>query len=391
MSPSMKTEPAAKAEPKPRRRLSFLMLLILFLILIFLYASGALFLLGSTGGANPELGLIKAAYLHFNLLRNQTQLNEPADSFAGTTIFTLESGTSAQSLAQDLEGRGIITDAGLFSDYLAFYGLDRDLEAGVYELSPAMSIPVIARKFSTGDTAQVVIRVNEGWRREQIAEAVDQLPSLSFTGGDFLHATAQGAVVPEEFFLSGDLPEGATLEGFLYPDTYILPITATANDLVSLMLNNYLSNVTEAMRRDAAERGWSMYQIVTLASVVEREVIYSDEAPEVASVFYNRLADGMKLESCPTVQYVLGYSQAELSWWPADLTLEQYTTSDSPFNTYLYPGLPPAPIANPGIDSIKAAIYPETTPYFFFRAACDGSGKHNFAITYEEHLANACE
>jgi UPF0755 protein len=133
----------------------------------------------------------------------------------------------------------------------------------------------------------------------------------------------------------------------------------------------------------------NLYKGVILASIVSREAIVEDEMPLIASVFYNRLNGGEKLETDPTVQYALGYNEAQGTWWTNPLSAADLLF-DSPYNTYLYPGLPPGPISNPGLAALRAVAFPAQTPYKYFRAACDGSGRHLFAETFEEHLGNAC-
>jgi UPF0755 protein len=143
------------------------------------------------------------------------------------------------------------------------------------------------------------------------------------------------------------------------------------------------------MRTGFQRQGLNVYRAVILASIVSREAIIEDEMPMIASVFYNRLASGGKLDSDPTVQYALGYNQEQKTWWTNPLSLADLEI-DSRYNTYKYPGLPPGPIANPGLEALKAVAFPAQTPYYYFRAACDGSGRHLFAETFEEHLGNAC-
>jgi UPF0755 protein len=143
------------------------------------------------------------------------------------------------------------------------------------------------------------------------------------------------------------------------------------------------------LREGFQQQGLSLFQAVTLASIVQREAIVEDEMPLIASVFLNRLKAGMKLESDPTVQYALGYQEESGKWWKSPLSLDELKV-DSPYNTYLYSNLPPGPIANPGLNALKAVAFPAQTPYYYFRAACDGSGKHTFAETFEEHQLNAC-
>jgi UPF0755 protein len=132
-----------------------------------------------------------------------------------------------------------------------------------------------------------------------------------------------------------------------------------------------------------------LYEGVILASIVEKEAVNSDEMPLIASVFHNRLAAGIKLDSDPTVQYAIGYNHEGNSWWKNPLFLGDLEY-DSPFNTYIYPGLPPGPISNPSLEAIKAVAFPAQSTYFYFRSACDGQGGHVFAETFEEHVQNAC-
>ena len=139
-----------------------------------------------------------------------------------------------------------------------------------------------------------------------------------------------------------------------------------------------------------AQQGLSLYQGLILASIVQREAVVAAEMPIIASVFHNRLKVPMKLETDPTVQYALGYNASSNSWWKTPLTFSDLEV-DSPYNTYLYPGLPPTPIASPGLAALQAVAYPAQTPYYYFRAACDNSGKHNFSETFEQHLQFACE
>ena len=152
---------------------------------------------------------------------------------------------------------------------------------------------------------------------------------------------------------------------------------------------NFETQVTPELRNGFITMGLDLCQAVTLASIVQREAVLEDEMPMIASVFYNRLNSGAVLASDPTVQYALGYNQSQSTWWTNPLSTQDLQI-DSAYNTYIYPGLPPGPIANPGLAALRAVAFPAQTPYYYFRAACDGSGRHLFAETYEEHLKNAC-
>jgi UPF0755 protein len=186
-----------------------------------------------------------------------------------------------------------------------------------------------------------------------------------------------------------ELPPGASLEGYLFPDTYRLPKDVTAADAVARMLANFDRRVTPAMRDKLAAQKRTLFQAVTLASIVERESAVAQERPVIASVYSNRLKTGMALDADPTVQYAMASAKKQAPWWP-QLTQEDYRSVKSPYNTYLNPDLPPGPIASPGLSSIQAAIEPAQTNFYFFRASCNRDGTHLFSKTLEEHAAKAC-
>jgi UPF0755 protein len=241
----------------------------------------------------------------------------------------------------------------------------------------------IAHKLQDATPEQVTFVILPGWRMEEIAL------SLSTSGLDI---TSDGFLAAAHFAPPGldFLSVSASTEGFLYPDTYILPRDITANGLVNEFLRNFSLHLTVDLREGFSRQGLDVYQAVTLASIVQREAVVPDERAQIASVFYNRLRSGMKLDTDPTVQYALGYNQAQSTWWTNPLS-EADLQFDSPYNTYLYAGLPPGPIDNPSLSALQAVAFPADTPYYYFRARCDGSGLHNFAITFEEHLQNSCQ
>ena len=186
--------------------------------------------------------------------------------------------------------------------------------------------------------------------------------------------------------LPADLP---SLEGYLLPGVYPVIRGATLDELLPQLLAHFFEAVSGDLSQAYVARGLSLEQAVILASLVEREAVLDEEMPLIASVFLNRLATGMGMESDPTVQYALGYDSRSESWWKVPLAGSDLAI-DSPFNTHIHAGLPPSPICNPSVQALQAVAYPEVTGYYFFRAACDGSGRHLFSATYEEHLNNAC-
>jgi len=188
----------------------------------------------------------------------------------------------------------------------------------------------------------------------------------------------------------GFLPAGASAEGFLAPGPYILSRAIPADQLVSALLEGFSARLTPELENGFAAQGLTVYQAVTLASIIQREAVAPGEMPMIASVFYNRLAIDMPLQADPTVQYALGYNLPQGTWWTNPLSGEDLLF-DSPYNTYVYGGLPPGPISNPGIEALQAVAAPAQSNYYYFQARCDGSGLHNFAETLEQHWQNNCQ
>jgi UPF0755 protein len=333
----------------------------------------------------PGLSMLERTYLQFQLAGREAALNTPASADTTLQIFVVAPGDNAGVIGGNLVQQGLILDSELFQLYARLEGLDNRLEAGTYFLSPAQPIPNIALALTDSSAASITVQVIEGWRREEIAAAIDATPLLQFTGADFLTATDPGAVTPPGFADYVGLPAGASLEGFLYPDTYFLPPDATAADLRDTLLNTFVERVDSSLATAAANARLSLYDVVTLAAIVEREAVIPEEQPLIASVYLNRLAIDMTLDADPTVQY--GLNARGGAWWPS-ITQADYRTAVSPYNTYLNPGLPPGPIANPSMTAIQAVIFPAESTYYFFRADCEGSGYHVFAVTFDEHVAN---
>ena len=310
-------------------------------------------------------------------------LTRPLDSNGTEQSFTIAPDESVNSVANNLEVMGFIRDAESFRAYLIYAGLDTSIQAGRYDLSAAMSAIDIAHELQDATSAEVTFVVLPGWRMEEIAASLST-SGLPIDPGEFFSAVNNP---PNGFdFLSGAI----SAEGFLHPDLYIFSRQTTADQLVNELVRHFALRLSRELQLGFETQGLSVYQAVTLASIVEKEAVQKEEAPLIASVYLNRVNIGMKLEADPTVQYAIGYNALQNTWWtnPLSLTDLQF---DSPFNTYVYAGLPPAPISNPGLDALNAVAFPAETPYYFFRARCDGSGYHSFAETFEDHLENGCE
>jgi UPF0755 protein len=377
--------------PAGRRRsgrgLLFFLILVVVCLACGLVASLTVGVQQASVGLGPAaLGLdpIQKALLSAYLVASEPQLNGPAGDSTVAYELVVEPGETAAVVAARLQDEGIVRNAALLRAYLRYRGLDVGIKAGNYSLRGSMSVRQIAEALQTAMPDQSGLTIPEGWRATQIAASLPE-QGLAFGGDEFLSAAA---TPPEDLSFSDELPKGVLLEGFLFPDTYSLSPTTTAPEFVHMMLKDFDDRVTGDIREGFQSQGLDLYQAVTLASIVEREAIVPDERPMIASVFLNRLSAGMNLDADPTVQYALG-QQPDGNWWKAPLRAEDLNVN-SPFNTYLYPGLPPGPISNPGIDALRAVASPAQTDYLYFRALCDGSGLHAFASTFEEHLQNAC-
>jgi len=321
------------------------------------------------------------------------ELEQPAGEDDTPVTFVVEPGETAVEVARRLQEAGLVSDAELFRRYLQYEGLDAGLEAGTYTLRQTMTIPEIAQALQSGQRPERVLTVREGLRLEEVAAEVAAqtgIPQEEFLA---LVTTGWRGTELSGYGFLASLPPTATLEGFLFPETYRLPEEATAYDVVARMLTAFDQQVTSEMRTAAANRGMTVYEMVTLASIVEREAVVDEERPVIAGVYFNRLEAGWLLNADPTVQYGLGYDEATGQWWRTlyfdALGVGSLAEIDHPYNTYRYPGLPPGPICSPGLASIEAVAFPAETDYFYFIANCHANdGSHLFAVTEEEHYAN---
>ncbi len=337
------------------------------------------------GPPSPALSPYQRLIYSARLLLARDRLALPVDAAANPVDFQIEVGDSVDLIAARLEREGLIRDAAAFRLYLIYAGLDTSVQAGQYRLSPALNAVQIARALQDATPTEVSFSILPGWRAEEIAAALPT-SGLKVTGDEFLALVRD----PSTVTLPDGWPELTSLEGFLYPDVYRLKRDITAQEMVEIFLKRFDEKVTPDLRQALESEGYDLLQAVTLASMVQREAVVADEQPMIASVFLNRIESGMKLDSDPTVQYALGYDEAKKTWWKNPLSLNDLQT-DSAYNTYNQPGLPPGPICNPTLSALEAVAHPARTPYYYFRARCDGSGRHAFARTFEEHQQNACQ
>jgi UPF0755 protein len=326
---------------------------------------------------------IEEFILDFYLQTQSDTINTPVSEDPSPVPFTVEIGETAVSISSKLVDQNLITDADLFRLFLRYNGLDASLEAGDYELRRNMTMREIAEALQKASFEEVTVTIPEGWRAEQIAELLTEENIMD--GTVFLATVRQGVGV--EHPLLADRPAGASYEGYLFPDTYRLPVNASPEDLISRMLDNMAAKVPANTIELAAAQGYTFFEVLTIASIVEREAVLPEERPTIASVYFNRLIQGMPLQADPTVQYAMGYQTETAQWWKTPVLLEEYSQVNSPYNTYLNYGLPPGPIANPGASAINATVQPAQTNYLFFMG-CGGEGAHLFAEDYETHQVN---
>jgi UPF0755 protein len=300
------------------------------------------------------------------------------DPASNPVYVEVKQGDTADVIGKRLAAGGVIENAESFHRLAEITGTERNLAAGEYEFLPGTSVLDTLTRINDGLTSARVVAVPEGMRLEQIAELLQKRGVVS--AGDFL--AAANSIATSGTDLDADLlssrPRSATLEGYFFPATYSFKRNVTANEAVLMMLNAESERFTPELRAEARAQGLSVHDVLILASIVERETVVSEERPLIASVYRNRMKAGMLLQADPTVQYEFGY-------WKLSLSIQDLQF-DSTYNTYLKTGLPPGPIASPGLDSIIAVIRPAQTTYLFFVARNDGT--HAFSETYEQHQQN---
>ncbi len=331
--------------------------------------------------------------LQFYLNMNHDAIFKPVDPNGEPVAFRVELGETGRSIYERLQDLGLIRDASLFRLYLRLNDLEQKLEAGDFELSPAMNVPQIAEALQQARRDDILVRIPEGKRAEEIAQILDEAGLVD--AADFLAAVRTGDTTLlglPDYPLMQDKPPGSSFEGYLFPDTYRFPVNARPADILGQMFDNLESKIEQKDRDAVAASGRTFYQVLILASIVEREAARDDERALIASTYLNRLGPVCEnevfgyLAADPTVQYAMGYDPEQDTWWPTVPDVQDYLKVNSPYNTYLYPGFPPGPIASPSLASIKASIYPAQTTYCYFVAT--GDGGHVFSETGAEHELN---
>lgn len=300
---------------------------------------------------------------------------KPYSTEGKTEVLAVLPGTSARQIGMELERRQLVRNAWVFSWVAQNMKVDNKLLPGEYYVSSSMSPADIVKLLLKGPDIEITrITIPEGFNTDQVINLLVQ-KGLG-TKNDFTEAVTHDAFPYS--FLEGAPAGSHRLEGFLFPDTYFIKKGTSPHAIIDILLQRFNKELTADVKSGLESEKLSLHDWVTLASIVEKEAEKEEDRPLIASVFFNRLDKKMKLESCATVQFVLGT--------PKPVLYDKDLQTPSPYNTYLHPGLPPGPIANPGHASLQAVLHPAQTDYFYFLAKSDGY--HVFAKTFSEHLHN---
>jgi len=308
---------------------------------------------------------------------NIEKLTEPANiDDTKEVLFTVPKGASTKRIATLLKENELITSEYGFKELSKDLGADGKMKAGDYMLSPSMNAETIIDKLQSGKVYVETVKVTipEGYELKQI---ITRLVEAGLGDEEVFNQ-----LVSEKYdykFLNDIEVSPSYLEGFLFPATYEFKKGSSEKQVIDRLLSQFNSIFKDEYYLKAYELDMSINEIMTLASIIEREAKLDEERALISSVFHNRLDKGRLLQSCATIQYALGERKQRLL--NVDLEIE------SPYNTYKYKGLPPGPIASPGEKSIIAALYPEDSSYLYFRTTSKNDGSHHFSNTFEEHVA----
>ncbi|MCU0642748.1 MAG: endolytic transglycosylase MltG [bacterium] len=281
----------------------------------------------------------------------------------------VQSGATVTMIAETLAANGIISNANDFVFTTKLFRKVKKLKAGGYHLYKGTSSYKAMKIIVAGKVSTVTVVIPEGLSSHEIASIFSKKLELDST-------KILNLIYDQDVILNAGI-NANSLEGYLYPDTYSFFWGITEKEAIQTLLNEFHKKFTDSLKQIVMEQGWTLHKIVTLASIIEGEAILDDERPIISAVYHNRLKQGIPLQADPTIQYIIPDGPRRL--------LKRDLAIDSPYNTYLHAGLPPGPVNNPGISSIRAAINPADVEYIYFVAKGDGS--HIFSRTLKEHLA----
>ncbi len=319
-------------------------------------------------------------------------VNNPANIKSKDIEFTILQGESVGTISENLYNKGLISSQFWFKVYSWFKKNEAKFQSGKYVLNTNMSIKEITRILVTGQTLdrEETIKIIEGWNLMDIADLLNdkdifskeswfELVGKMMVNYDFDYKSVKPYDYSDQFSFLKDKPKNFGLEGYLFPDTYRVYKNSTPNMIVVKMLSNFDKKLTQKMRDDIAAQGKTIYEIVTMASIIQKEVAKNDDMAIVSGILYKRIKTGMRLGVDSTVNYASGKSNPSATY--DDLKI------NSLYNTYQHDGLPPGPICNPGLQAIMAAIYPKDSPYFFYLNRQD-TGETIFSKNFKEHILN---
>ena len=379
-----------KTMPQPKKPLPVFILLTLALIgaiLIFSWKLRSTSVDLGYGSVDGNLNFVqKVRYSLQIYLARESLVNQTTPSDLKLKL-DIQSGESVQSICNHLALLYPNLISKLCRNYLVYRGLDRKFEPGNYSIPGGLVAYQVFQYISDPTNRDRTLRIFPGWRLEEISTAIDML-GLSVVPGQTLLDLMR---VPDANLARElQLESGQSLEGYLLPGGYAFEPEVSL-DLLLWQLTTPARELLLAgeLQSKSQMQGLSAREVLILASIIQRETLRAEEMPRMASVFFNRLTLGMPLQTDPTVQYAIGYDQNSTSWWKPVLSKSDLQIN-SIYNTYQVTGLPPGPIASPGLEVIQAVLNPENTDFLYFRAKCDGSFLHDFSVTYQEHLDKAC-
>ncbi len=302
--------------------------------------------------------------------------------------FQIKKGEGSTEVGENLARQGLIRNKYYFWYYVWKTKTDDKLQAGAYKLSKAMTIPAMVRKFTAGEIEEKINKlvVPEGETIEGIVDLLKkQKPEIASEFDRLTNCRCSGAEkclcgkLNEKYDFLRERPKGTTLEGYLFPDTYFLADKETALSLLNKFLDNFQRKVNEEVRSSIREKGLNLHQVLTMASIVEKEAKSDEDRRLIAGIFWKRFKQKHPLQSDATLSYILKTNKVKYS--------NKETNIDSPYNTYKYVGLPPAPICNPGLEAILATINPQQSDYFYFLNDAQ-TGETVFSKNFAEHKRN---
>lgn len=293
--------------------------------------------------------------------------------------FVIRDGQGVNAISEELHDANLIKNKFVFETWLWLRKSEGKVIAGVYEIPKNISVRHLTNLLVLGPgQSQYAITLLEGWTR---ALMTDTLEAAELDSDKFMILSSKANSWKGDYDFLADAPGSASLEGYIFPDTYFVDQLTTEEDLIRKVLNNFDKKLTQDIRDEIAKQDKTIFEVVNLASIIEREVPQYEDKKMIADVFLKRLEASIGLQSDATVNYVTGKGLAQPSY--ADLEI------DSPYNTYKYRGLPPGPISNPGIDSIKAVVYPTNNNYYYFLTTHEG--EVIYSLDYDEHLRNKAQ